>query len=158
MTSGRSVLIIAAGILGVVLVGGLVVLLAEGREPQTYEPGTPEAAMQAYLAAWENDDPGTAYDSFSNSAKGNLTRSDYIVQSDAYGDVGLNRAIFIDRVEGDESRVVVYLTVEERYGDGLGETYTSQRTVRMVNEGGWKIDELLIGVEPGAFPAVPEQP
>ena len=158
MTSGRSVLIIAAGILGVVVLGAVVVLLAEGREPQAYEPGTPEAAMQAYLAAWENDDPGTAYDSFSSSAKGNLTRSDYIVQSDAYGDVGLNRAIFIDRVEGDESRVIVYLTVEDRYGDGLGETYTTQRTVRMVNEGGWKIDELLIGVEPGAFPAEPGQP
>jgi len=48
--------------------------------------------------------------------------------------------------------------VEEYYGDGLGESYRSQRTVRMVHEDGWKIDELLAGVEPGAFPAFPEQP
>ena len=53
MTSGRSVLVIAAGILGIVVLGAVVVLLAEGREPQSYEPGTPEAAMQAYLAAWD---------------------------------------------------------------------------------------------------------
>ena len=158
MTSGRSVLIIAAGIMGVVVLGAIVVLLAEGREPQTYEAGSPEAAMQAYLAAWESDDPGTAYDSFSNSAKGNVSRADYIAQSDAFGDVGINRAIFIDRVEGDEARVVVFLTIEEQYGDGLGESYTTQRTVRMVNEDGWKIDELLIRLEPGALPAFPEQP
>lgn len=158
MTSGRSVLVIAIGILGVIVLGGAVVLLAEGREPTTYEPGTPEAAMQAYLAAWENDDPGAAYDAFSNSIKASVSREDYIAQSDAYGDAGLNQATFIDRVEGDESRVTLDLTIEEHYGEGLGESYTSQRTVRMVHEDGWKIDELLIRLEPGAFPAFPEQP
>ena len=69
MTSGRSVLVIAAGILGIVVLGAVVVLLAEGREPQSYEPGTPEAAMQAYLAAWDNDDPSAAYDVLSNAIK-----------------------------------------------------------------------------------------
>jgi hypothetical protein len=158
MTSGRSVLLIAAGIVGVVLVGIAVVLLAEGREPQAYEPGTPEAAMQAYLAAWDSDDPSAAYDHLSNSVKATVSREDYVTQSDAFGDAGVNRATFIDRVEGDESQVTVFLTVQEYYGDGLGESYTSQRSVRMVHEDDWKIDELLVGVEPGAFPAFPEQP
>jgi hypothetical protein len=158
MTSTRGVLVIAGGILGVVLLGIVVVLLAEGREPPAYEPGSPEAAMQGYLAAWEDDDPSAAYDYFSNSIKGTLSREDYISQSGAFGKVWQNRATFIDRVEGDDSRVTVFLTVEEYYGDGLGESYSSQRTVRMVHEDGWKIDELLLGVEPGPFPAVPEQP
>ena len=61
-------------------------------------------------------------------------------------------------MEGDESQVTIFLTVEESYGEGLGESYTSQRSVRMVHEDGWKIDELLVGLEPSAFPAFPEQP
>ena len=69
MTSGRSVLLIAAGIVGIVVLGVVIVLLAEGREPQAYEPGTPEAAMQAYLAAWDNDDASAAYDYFSNRSR-----------------------------------------------------------------------------------------
>jgi hypothetical protein len=158
MTSTRGVLVIAGGILGVVLLGIVVVLLAEGRQPPAYEPGTPEAAMQGYLAAWENNDPGAAYDFFSNSIKATVSREDYVVQSGAFGEVGQNRATFIDRVEGDDSQVTVFLTVEEYYGDGLGESYSSQRTVRMVHEDGWKIDELLVGLEPGPFPAFPEQP
>ena len=158
MTSGRSVLVIAAGILGIVVLGAVVVLLAGGREPQAYEPGTPEAAMQSYLTAWDDDDPGAAYDYFSNSIKATVSRQEYIAQSDAFGEVGSNRATFIDRVEGDETQVTVFLTVEEYYGDGLGESYSSQRSVRMVREDGWKIDELLVGLEPGAFPAFPDQP
>ena len=157
MTSGRSVLVIAAGILGIVVLGAVVVLLAEGREPQAYEPGTPEAAMQAYLAAWDNDDPSAAYDVLSNSIKATVWREDYIAQSGAFGEVDSNRATFIDRVEGDETQVTVFLTVEEYYGDGLGESYSSQRTVRMVHEDGWKIDEPLVGLEPAAFPAFPDQ-
>jgi hypothetical protein len=158
MTSGRSVLVIAAGILGIVVLGVVVVLLAEGREPQTYEPGTPEAAMQAYLAAWDNDDPSAAYDYLSNSIKASVSREDYIRQSDTFGNAGVNRATFIDRVEGDESQVTVLLTVEEYYGEGLAESYSSQRSVRMVHEDGWKIDEALVGLEPATFPAFPEQP
>lgn len=158
MSSGRSVLVIAAGILGIVVLGSVVVLLAEGREPQTYDKGTPEAAMQAYLAAWDNDDPGAAWDLLSASIQSTITREDYIAQSDAFGYKNPNRAIFIDSVDGDDTRVTVFLTVEEQYGDGVGETFSTQRTVRMVNEDGWRIDELLVGVDPAPFPAVPDQP
>jgi hypothetical protein len=148
MTFGRSVLVIAAGILGIVVLGAVVVLLAEGREPTAYEPGTPEAAMQAYLAAWDNDDPGAAYEHLSNSVQATISREDYISQSGARGAVG---------VKGDESQVTIFLTVEEYYGEGLGESYSSQRTVRMVHEDGWKIDERLAGLDP-IFPALPDQP
>jgi hypothetical protein len=158
MTSGRGVLIISAAILGIVVLGAVVVLLTEGREPRAYPPGTPEAAMQAYLAAWDNDDPSAAYDFLSNSIKGSISREDYVAQSGAFEDVGLNRATYIDRVVGDESQVTVHLTTEEFYGDGLGDSYLTQHTVSMVREDGWKIDELLIGLEPSAFPFVPIQP
>ena len=159
MTSTRSLLVIAAGILVVVVLGIGIVLLAEGREPPAYAPGSPDSALQGYLAAWEEDDPSAAYDYFSNSVKATISPEDYVAQSDAFGDIGgLNRATFIDRVDGDETQVTVFLTVEEYYGDGIGESYTSQRTVRMVHEDGWKIDELLVGVDPGPFPALPEFP
>ena len=126
-----------------------------------HEPTSParrKPPCKAYLAAWDNDDPNAAYDYFSNSVKASVSREDYIAQSRAFGDPGINRATFIDRVVGDESQVTVFLTVEDHYGEGLGESYTSQRTVSMVHEDGWKIDELLAGVEPAAFPAFPIQP
>ncbi|HEY8179041.1 MAG TPA: hypothetical protein VIH33_01455 [Candidatus Limnocylindria bacterium] len=155
MSSARSVLVVAAGILGIVVLGAVVVLLAEGREPRAYQPGSPEAAMQAYLTAWHNDDPGAAYDSLSSSIKATVSREDYVAQSDAVGGVAPNRATFIDRAQGDAIQVTVFLTQEEYYGDGFGETYSSQRSVRMVHEDGWKIDELLVGLEPAPFPAQP---
>ena len=158
MSSGRSLLVIAAGILGIVVLGALVILLAEGREPRAYQAGSPQAAMQAYLTAWDNDDPSGAYDYLSNSIKATVSREDYIALSDSFGESGVNRAAFIDRVEGDESQVTLILTVEEYYGDGLGESYSSQRSVRMVHEDGWKIDEQLVGLEPSAFPAFPDKP
>ena len=155
MTSGRGLVVIAGAILGIVVLGAIVVLLAEGRQPQSYAPGSPEAAIQAYLTAWDNDDPATAYDSFSSSVQSSITREEYVAQADAFGKVGTNQATFIDRVEGDDTRVTVLLTVEDYYGDGLGETSRSQRSVRMVNEEGWKIDELLVGLEPAPLPPFP---
>jgi hypothetical protein len=158
MTSTRSVLVIAGGILAVVLLAVVVVLLAEGREPPSYDPGTPEAAMQAYLAAWENDDPRGAYAFFSRAVQSAISEEEYVAGFDAFGQVGTNRAAFIDSVKGDESQVTIFLTVEEYYGDGPGESYTTQRSVRMINEDGWKIDEPLNGLEPSAFPEFPPEP
>jgi hypothetical protein len=155
MSSNRTLLSIGAGILALVVVGAVVVLLAEARQPDPFEPGTPQAAMQDYLAAWDDGDYETAYGFFSEEVQAEASLDEYESQVRSYGDPygggSGSRAAFIDEVEGDGQRVVLHLTVEEYFGDGPadGGSYRSQRQVRMVREAdGWKIDEPLIWLEP----------
>jgi hypothetical protein len=156
MKRNRSVLYIGAGVLVVAALGAAVVLLAEGREPVTFEPGTPQAAMQAYMATWQDDDYEAAYRFFSDEVKADTTLEEYESQARGFGDSygGSERAVYIERAEGDDQRVTLHLTIEEYYaGGGIGgESYRSQREVRMVQQSdGWKIDEPLIGLEQVQF-------
>ncbi|HYN63813.1 MAG TPA: hypothetical protein VES36_04345 [Candidatus Limnocylindrales bacterium] len=164
MKPNRSVLYIGAGVLGLVVLGAAVVLLAEGRQPASFEAGTPQAAMQDYLAAWRDDDHEAAYASFSDEIRADTSLAQYESQVRSFGDSsfgGSDTAVYIDRADGDDSRVTLYLTIEQYYGGGLGgESYRSQREVRMVHQpDGWRIDQPLIGLEPIRFDEPPfEQP
>lgn len=159
MTSNRALISIGAGILALVVLGGAIVLLAEGREPETFAPGSPQAAMQDYLAAWDEDDYEAAYAFFSDDVQADASLDAYESQARAYGGgfADGSRATFIDEVEGDEERVTIHLTIEEYFGGGPGaQSYRSQRQVRMVHEaGGWKIDEPLIWLDPTQFGEFP---
>jgi hypothetical protein len=152
MTHNRSVLYIGAGILALAILGAAVVLLAEGRQPTSFAPGTPEAAMQGYLAAWQEDDYEAAYAFFSDEIKAETSLEAYESQVRGFGDPylgGSDTAVYIDKAEGDSQRVTLFLTFEQYYGGGLGgESYRSQREIRMIHQAdGWKIDEPLIGLE-----------
>ena len=159
MTSNRSLIWIGAGILALVVLGGAVVLLAEGRQDETFAPDSPQAAIQEYLAAWEAGNYEGAYAFFSSEVQADTSLDDYESESRSYA-VGAgygSRAAFIDEVEGDDQRVIVHLTVEEFYGGGPGtETFRSPRQVRMVHEAdGWKIDDPLIWLDPTQFGEFP---
>jgi hypothetical protein len=155
MTGNRSLLYIGAGVLALVALGAAVVLLAEGRRPASFEPGTPEAAMQGYLAAWQDADYEAAYGFFSDEIRTETSLEQYESQVRGFGEPfgGSDTAVYIDKADGDGLRVTLYLTVEQSYGGGIGgESYRSQREVRMVHQAdGWKIDEPLIGVEQFPF-------
>jgi hypothetical protein len=157
MKRNRSVLYIGVGVLGVAVLGAAVVLLAEGRRPASFEPGTPQAAMQEYLAAWRDDDYEVAYRYFSDEIKADTSLEEYESLLRNFGDPngsGSDAAVYIDKAEGDDAQVTLYLTVELFYGgDGFGGgSYRSPRTVRMIHQAdGWKIDETLIGVEQFPF-------
>lgn len=155
MTGTRSLLYIGAGVLALVALGAAVVLLAEGRQPASFEPGTPEAAMQGYLTVWQDEDYEAAYGFFSDEIRAETSLEQYEVQVRGLGEPfgGSDTAVFIDKAEGDGLRVTLYLTIEQSYGGGIGgESYRSQREVRMVHQAdGWKIDEPLIGVEQFPF-------
>ena len=156
MSSNRSLVYIGAGILALAVLGVAVVLLAESREPASFEPGSPQAAMQGYLAAWDEGDYEAAYGYFSDEVQADATLEEYESQArlhgTGFGESG-DRATYIDGVEGDGQRVTVHVTTEEYFGGGPGaQSYRSQRQVRMVREAdGWKIDEPLIWLEPIPF-------
>ena len=155
MTSTRAVLGIAAGILAILVLSVVVVLVAGGRGSQQFPAGSPESALQAYLAAHEDGDYEVAYGHFSADVRDQVSQAEYRQTSrDLHGfqPPELRRAVYIGEVEPDGERASVHLTVEEWYGDPFGGTSRSEREVRMVREDGdWKIDEPLIGLEPAPF-------
>jgi len=159
MSTNRSLLVIGGGILALVALSIAVILLAEARGPASFEPGSPQEAMQRYLAAWEERDYEAAYRFFSAGVQADGTFEQYERQArvgDEFHDG--ETAAYIDDVEGEGDRATLHLTVEMFFDDGGlgGNSYRSQRSVRMVREAdGWKIDEPLIGVESVPFGEVP---
>ena len=155
MTSTRAVTSIAAGILALVVVAAVVVLLAENRGPTTFPAGSPQAAMQAYLAAWEQRDLETAYGLFSAEVKAQASFHEYKRAVDSYGTFAPDgEAVYIDTADTAAERASLHLTIEHYSGEGPGSNvYRSTATVRMIHEAdGWKVDQPLIGVEPAPFP------
>lgn len=162
MSNTRTLAFIAGGIVALVLVSVAVVLLAGGRQRQEFPVGSPEAAVQAYLDAWEEGDATALWEFFSTEVQEEYSFedyeravSDYFVYQ--YPDGGPSRSVFIDRVDGSGDRVTVQLTVEEYYGDGLNtSSYRSPRAVRMVREeDGWKLADALIWLDPAEFLSEP---
>lgn len=155
MSSNRSLLSIAAGILALLALTVAVVLLAGDRKPREFTADSPEAALQSYLAAWETHDIPAAYGQFSKRVRSSTSLEQYRLAVDDFARYqmppnGPDRRVFIDRVIGSGDRVTVQLVVEERYGDGLtNNIQRSTRSVPMVRDAdGWRIDEPLTYLDP----------
>jgi hypothetical protein len=156
MSTGRTLAVIAGGIVALVVVAVAVVLIAGNRAAQTFPGGSPQAAVQAYLTAWEaEEEPATLWDFFSSDVQAEYTLEDYERAVDEYHsysfpDGGSRHTVYIDGVEGSGDRVTVQLTVEEFYGDGLNTSSNrSPRSVRLVREdGGWKLRDPLVWLDP----------
>lgn len=144
--------------MALVAISVAIVLLAGGRERQAYAAGSPEAAVQAYLDAWEEQDPAATWAFFSSEVQAEYSFDEYERAADdsyLYSNPGGNtsRSVFIDGVDGSGDRVTVRLTVEEYYGDGLNtSSYRSARTVRLIREdGSWKLRDPLVWLDPAPF-------
>jgi hypothetical protein len=157
-SSTRTLAIIAAGIVALVAISVAVVLLAGARQPQAFPAHSPEAAVQAYLESWEQQDAAAAWEFFSadvhdrySFAEYERAVSDYYRYNSPTG--GPSRNVYIDGVDGSGDRVTVRLTVEEFYRDGLNtSSYRSPRTVRLIREAGdWKLRDPLVWLDPAEF-------
>jgi hypothetical protein len=132
-----------------------IVLLAGNRPPQTYPAGSPEAALQAYLQAWEARDLDRAWEFFSTSARGSVTLDEYRRQARDYPDMagagGPSRRVFIDQTTVTGDRAELQLTIEETYiqGLGVGRNRYSQRLAMVRESGQWRLDQLIMGIQPG---------
>lgn len=149
----RGLVLVAAGIVALVVASVVIVLLATGSDEPQLEPGSPEAVLRDYLAAYEADDLETAHGFFSAAVRAEWDLESYRRSADArfeprYG--GAARRVLFERAEIDGDAARVSLIIEEFYGDGLsGDTYRSSREIRMVREdGGWRIDQPLADLEP----------
>jgi hypothetical protein len=158
--SDRSLLAIAGGIAATVVVAVLIVVVLGDRPPAPFPPGTPEAALQGYVSAWEDEDLEATYAYFSTGVKDTLPIDEYRQvardQGNFSGGAPQQRRVTIDKVELDGERAEVYLSIEYSFDGGLpfGGGYRDTRTINLVREAGdWKIDDALLGLEPGPFPS-----
>jgi hypothetical protein len=153
----RSLLYIGLGIAALVLVAASVVLLLGSRAATTFEADTPEGVVQRHLAAYEDGDYDAAWAAFSSEVRAMMPLDEYRRAArdfGSYSDLGSRRILFdATELEGDRARVS--LTVEEYYESGPfggGDMFRSSREIALVREAGeWRIDDALIGLEPGPF-------
>ena len=150
-SNSRSLLYVAVGIVVLSVITIAVVLLAGDRETARFDAGSPEAALQSYLVAYEAGDLEAAHARFSADVREHMDLDAYRRAVDSWG-VGFetDRSVLFDSKSGSGERVELHLTVEEFAGDGLsGDTYRSPRDIRLVREGGeWRIDEPLVWLDP----------
>ena len=163
-TTDRSLLYIGLAIAGVVLAAAVAVLALGSRETTTLEAGTPEGVVQRHLTAYEDGDFDAAWSGFSSRVRELMPLEEYRRAArdfGSYSDSGSRRVLF-DATETEGDRARVRLTVEEYYGGGGpfggGDTFRSSREISLVRESGeWRIDDALIGLEPGPFEPMPDR-
>ncbi len=148
----RTVLILGGVILTLAAVGLIVVLLT-GRSAATYPAGSPEAAFQGYLAAWQAGDLEGAYAHLSPRVRALATVDEYRAMDRDYGwgrDEDRRVVLTAARITGDRARLD--LRVESHGTGGLfggADTWSENRSVTLVRDGNeWYVDEYLAGIDP----------
>jgi hypothetical protein len=153
----RGLWAIVVGVVGIAVISTAAVVLLAGRGPSTFPPDSPEAALQAYLEGFAAQDWETAYGSFSSDVQADVSYDEWVRAAEEWVTYSgpQSRRVVVDDVEVDGNEATLYLTLEFAEGGGLGgSSYSYPTQVQMVREdGAWKIDQPLVYVEPGPFPA-----
>jgi hypothetical protein len=144
-------LVVAVGlVVGLVVVAVVAVLLVGQGSPRTYPAGSPEAAFQAYLQAYDADDLETAHGAFSTQVRKTWSYETYVRDTTSWGGSSTDPRVWIDSVTTSGDEATLHLTIEWSSGSGIGASrwYDRNVEIRMVSEnGGWFIGQRLIGVE-----------
>lgn len=134
-----------AAAIGVVLVAAAAMALAGTREDVEYEPGSPEAAMAAYVDAWDAGDVEAAYTALTTRAQARVPLHEF--REVMTWDEEVPTRIWIEQRTDYDDRVVFDLTVETTY-DGLfgPDRDTHSLRVTLINvDDAWRIDTPLVG-------------
>jgi hypothetical protein len=158
--SDRSLVAIAVGVIATVVAAVAIVVIAGERPGAAFPADSPESAVQGYFSAWKDDDLETAYGYFSSRIKSRVPLEQYrsIARDNGFSGAPEQRRVTIDKVEVDDQRAEVYLGIDYSidipfpFGGG----YRDTRTIHLAREANaWKIDDALVGLDPGPFDAFP---
>ncbi|HYJ24841.1 MAG TPA: hypothetical protein VE027_07550 [Acidimicrobiia bacterium] len=121
-------------VVGVVAVVALV-LIGLNREPQQFDPESPEGAVQSYIAALVDGDFETASSFW---AEGDCVPAS-IEPTGGAPDISAT----LVSVDGDDEDATVVIAITDNTTDPLDGIYESQEWFTLVNEAdGWKIRQL----------------
>jgi hypothetical protein len=151
---GRSVLVIGGFMLVLIALAVVAVLALDAGKPATYPPGSPEAAFQEYYQAFQKGDTRAAYSAFTKRVQERMSYDNYSLNVTQFGGpTGQDTLVRVERVDRQAERAELYLSVEYVSGSGINiNRYSEERRVSIIQEDGvWKIDEPLVGVDPGYF-------
>jgi hypothetical protein len=152
---GRSrPVLIAVVVIAAIIVIGMAVVLLRPSGPTAYPVGSPEAAFQAQLAAYEANDLETAYSYFSSAVRSAMPVAGYRQATSDYSwQQQQDRRVVLENVVVTGERAVISLRVEQFDQGGFGGSRSSwERDVRMVHEPeGWRVDESVVGVESAPY-------
>jgi hypothetical protein len=143
--------VLAVAVAIIALIGlALVVVLATPKGPTLYDPGSPEAAFQAFYQAYEANDVEGAYALLSSSVTEGLTLVEYRrLDTDQAWQRDQDRRVVLLGSDSTGDRTTLQLRIDQFSEGGLGgNRYSYERTIRLVREGGaWLIDEPIVGIE-----------
>ncbi len=139
---GKAWLVGWSAILAVLLIAAIVVALLEREEP--LDEGTPEAAVQSFLKAVQNDAPTSAYDFLSAELRRDCSIEQFFGR-DAYPKDPLKGArITLEKTTTVSSTTFVTVGIVQFYSSGpFGTSESSFRhrfTLRQ-EDGNWKFTE-----------------
>lgn len=138
-------LVLIAGLTAVLIVVTIVLAFTLGdREPTTFDPGTPERAVQDYLQALDDGDFEAAYALLSSDYQRTVSLSDFLERErfQFRSDYGADRVTIDDvDINGETAR----LRLQLRYVTGDGDDYERQEDVALVRENGaWRLRSPLL--------------
>lgn len=154
MAGQRGFLAVLGGIVALLILTVAVVLVRGDRPAASFGPDSPEAAVQAYLVAWDAGDDRTAWAAFSTQVQAGTPLDSYTEQAQMLRVKGFapdgSRRVFINPAKVSGESAVVPVTIETTAVGGMSVDRFRQTTpVPMIRaEGAWKIDQLLMGTEP----------
>ena len=139
---GKAWLVGGSVILAALLTAAIVVALLEREEP--LDEGTPEAAVQSFLKAMQNDGPASAYDFFSAELRRDCSIEQFFGRGASPKDLLKNARITLEETATVDSATFVTVRIAQFYGNGpFGTSESSFRhrfTLRQ-EEGKWKFTE-----------------
>lgn len=145
----RAVLIVGAAIVALIILA-VVVVLAVPKGPTAYDPGSPEAAFQAFYQSYEAGDLEGAYGLFGSSVRVQLTLDEYRrLDAEHAWQRDEDRRVVLLGTDLTGDRANLRLRIDQFSAGGLGgNRYSHERTIRLVREhGAWLIDEPIVGIE-----------
>jgi len=149
----RSILLVGGAIVALVVIA-LAVALTRPNQPAVYMAGTPEATFQDFYKAWEDGDIEAAFSHLSSGVTTNLTLAEYRrLDADQSWQRDQDRRVVLLGGDVTNDRATLHVRVDQFSGGGLGGgRYSSERSIRLVLENGiWRIDEPLVGIESVAY-------
>ena len=125
-------LVLIAGLAGLLIVVTIVLAFVFGdREAATFDPGTPERAVQDYLQAIEDGDLDAAYALMSAEYRRTTSLTEFTARYRFNSGINADRVI-VDDVETDGETARIRLQLRSSDVDG----YTRDQHVQLINETG----------------------